>query len=263
MEITTIDQVGNTLVFSSYPQRIVSVVPSQTELLADLGLGDAVVGITKFCVHPNAWFRTKSRVGGTKTLSIEKIRALQPDLLIANKEENTKEQIEALQQEFKVWISDIKDLDDALYMIREVGRILGKTNQAIDLSKTIELSFQALEGQTKTLHSAAYLIWNEPFMVAGGDTFISDMMRKAGLVNVFEKQVERYPTTSMDELKRLAPEFIFLSSEPFPFQEKHAEALTLELPLCRCVLVDGELFSWYGSRLLKTAAYLPKLTKNQ
>ncbi len=231
-------------------------MPSQTELLADLGLSDEVVGITKFCIHPEAWFRAKTRVGGTKNISLDKIRALQPDLIIANKEENVREQIEDLQKAYPVWISDIKRLEDAIAMIREVGRMIGKESKADAIVDRIEHNFDVLALSNVSEKSVAYLIWNEPIMVASGQTFIGDMLRRAGFDNVFENAVERYPESSLEELKRLAPKLVLLSSEPFPFREKHVQILRKELPFSRIMLVDGELFSWYGSRLLKTADYL-------
>lgn len=127
------------------PRRIVSLVPSQTELLYDLGLEEETVGITKFCIHPEAWFRSKARVGGTKNVDIDKVRALQPDLIIANKEENVKEQIEALADIAPVWVSDIQDLDDALDMIRSIGHITGRQEKAELIAKLIGHRFNELQ----------------------------------------------------------------------------------------------------------------------
>src|SRR5438105_265149 len=119
------DQLGNQLHIDQHPRRIVSLVPSQTELLFDLGLQEEVIGITKFCVHPYHWHQTKTRVGGTKDIKLEVIDQLKPDLVIANKEENTREQITSLQSLYPVWISDVNTLQDALEMIRSIGEITG------------------------------------------------------------------------------------------------------------------------------------------
>ncbi len=129
----------------SIPQRIVSLVPSQTELLYSLGLDDRVVGITKFCVHPEEWFRTKTRVGGTKTVHIDKVLSLAPNLVIANKEENVKEQVEAIAEKVPVWVSDINNLSDAYHMIAEIGRLTDTEEKASSLAADINRRFTKLE----------------------------------------------------------------------------------------------------------------------
>jgi ABC-type Fe3+-hydroxamate transport system substrate-binding protein len=144
------------------PKRIVSVVPSQTELLFDLGLENEVIGITKFCIHPNSWFKNKTRVGGTKTLNIEKIKQLNPDLIIANKEENTKEQIEELQKLFPVWTSDIRNLQDSIEMIKQVGLNTNSTEEANKIITKIEQDFNFLSSTQKQPKSTLYFIWREP-----------------------------------------------------------------------------------------------------
>lgn len=240
------------------PARIVSVVPSQTELLADLGLSDQIVGITKFCVHPESLFRSKTRIGGTKTLHLEKILSLQPDLVLANKEENTREQIEFLASRVPVWVSDIQTFDDALHMIREVGRLTGKPDEAADLANRIRSAFEALEQEPKPEWHTAYLIWNEPLMAAANETFIHHMMDKAGFKNVFANR-RRYPEISPAELAAADPDVLLLSSEPYPFSEKHIAYFKMLCPGARVLLADGELFSWYGSRLLLSPPYFRKL----
>lgn len=235
-------------------QRIVSLVPSQTELLYDLGLNDEVVGITKFCVHPGKWFRAKTRIGGTKNIHIDKIQSLQPDLVIANKEENIKEQVEALQQFAKVYVSDVNNLSEALKMIREIGELVNKKEQAVVLSNSIEEKFLQIKSKQVQKKTAAYFIWKDPYMVAGGETFINDMMQYAGLENIFQ-DLPRYPETTVDDLKQMNCDYVLLSSEPYPFKQKHIDELQPLLPATKIILVDGEMFSWYGSRLLLSAEY--------
>lgn len=255
--IAEVDQLGRQLVLDAIPKRIVSVVPSQTELLFDLGLDAEVVGITKFCIHPEAQFRKKTRVGGTKSLHLDRIAALEPDLILANKEENEKAQIEALMQRYPVWVSEVTGLEDALEMIRGVGRIVGRTETALPLSRSVEQAFNALP-QHKTRLRAAYFIWNEPLMVAGGATFINEMMQWAGLDNVFA-EAPRYPEIRPEQLRAAAPQVVLLSSEPYPFKEKHLERFKQWLPDSVVKLADGELFSWYGSRLLHAPPYFTNL----
>jgi ABC-type Fe3+-hydroxamate transport system substrate-binding protein len=249
---------NNSFDLSFVEMKIISLIPSITELLFDLGLEDEVVGITKFCVHPQTWFRNKTRIGGPKSIDIEKINLLQPDLIIANKEENVKEQIEQLQSR-NVIVTDVNNYEEALEMIQSVGRLVRKEVEALHLIKSIQQKFSSL--QIKEQKTAAYLIWKAPYMTIGHDTFIHSMMERAGFKNVFS-QWNRYPTITIDELKNLQPEYILLSSEPYPFKQKHIEELSPMLPHQKMMLVDGEMFSWYGSRMLLAAEYFGQLSSN-
>lgn len=250
-----LDQLGRKITLHCPPQRIISLVPSQTELLFVLGLENEVVGITKFCIHPKKWFQSKTRIGGTKDLDLERIRALNPDLIIANKEENDEAQIAALAAEFPVWVSDVNDLDSALDMICSIAEITNRQEIGAQLCHTITREFAGLR-PTGT-KSVVYIIWNEPLMAAGPDTFIHDMLRRCEFANCIAEQ--RYPKVLEETLEQLAPQFILLSSEPFPFSDKHVKAMQLRFPLSKIVLVDGEMFSWYGSRLTLAPAYFRKL----
>jgi ABC-type Fe3+-hydroxamate transport system substrate-binding protein len=243
------------------PKRIVSLVPSQTELLFDLGLDEETVGITKFCVHPEEWFRSKTRVGGTKTINIDKIAALQPDLIIANKEENVKEQIEALNAIAPVWISDIHNLEGALNMIQTIGKLTDRYEKAEIIAKLIQHRFDNLNLSARKRLNALYLIWRKPWMSIGSDTFIHHIMDRAGLENAC-KDLVRYPELTNKEIVKLNPELVLLSSEPYPFKEKHIDELQQLLPDAKIMLTDGEMFSWYGSRLLHAPAYLEGLLQD-
>jgi len=251
------DMLGHDVEFNFPPKRIISVVPSQTELLFDLGLDAEVVGITKFCVHPDEWFRTKTRIGGTKKLNIEMIRELNPELIIANKEENEREQIEELAREFPVWISDIQNIPQALQMIQVVGQLTGAEAKANELVDEIVVGFTNLH-KANTPKRVAYFIWYNPWMTVGGDTFISNMIQTIGWQNVL-KDESRYPEITLEQLKAYNPELVLLSSEPYPFKEKHIEEIKAVLPDADVRLVDGEMFSWYGSRLKEAIEYFNKL----
>lgn len=252
------DQTGFTADIPSSPSRILSLVPSQTELLADLLLDDRVAGITKFCIHPNHWFRHKTRVGGTKNLNLDLIRQLNPDLILANREENTREQIEELRTLYPVWTSDIAGLPQALKMIEQVGLMTQTIARAADISKNIQLAIHSLPAFAQL--RACYLIWEEPYMTVGGDTFINDMMRRCGLQNIFADS-SRYPETNAEEITDRKPDIVLLSSEPFPFAEKHLTRWKQEFPAIPACLADGEMFSWYGSRLLQSPSYFINLRK--
>jgi ABC-type Fe3+-hydroxamate transport system substrate-binding protein len=258
--IKSTDGLGREVVLPRYPRRIISLVPSQTELLYDLGLDEAVAGITKFCIHPEKWFREKPRVGGTKDVHPDRVLALQPDLVIANEEENVQEQVEAIAEHCPVWVSVVHNLDTALQMIRSIGALTGREEKAGAIAASINTSFEALRGTVEAYSplSVAYLIWKDPYMTAGGDTFIHDMLVHAGFVNVFGDR-KRYPAVTIEDLRIAAPDVLLLSSEPYPFREKHIPELQAQLPATRITCVDGEAFSWYGSRLLHTPAYFTSL----
>lgn len=247
------DMMGNTLELNFPPKRIVSLVPSQTELLFDLGLGEEVVGITKFCVHPQQWWRNKLRVGGTKQLQVDKILALNPDLVIANKEENTQAEIEFLATQVPVWVSDISNIAQAMEMIRAVGELVDKNAVAASILHEIQSGFAALKPANQPKR-VAYFIWKNPWMTIGNDTFIHSMIEHIGWENVYAHK-RRYPETTLEELQELTPEIILLSSEPYPFKEKHIAELQAVLSNSQVLLVDGEMFSWYGSRMKHACNY--------
>ena len=258
LPLSVTDQLGRRVVVPLPARRIVSLVPSQTELLFDLGLGAKVVGVTKFCIHPAEARTTATVVGGTKNFDFKKIAALKPDLIIGNKEENDQAGIEQLAAQYPVWLSDISTLPEALDMIRRVGFIAGAKDQAAVMAAKIDASFAALAPAAAPPTSVAYFIWRKPYMVAATGTFIDDMLRRTGFVNAFAGRA-RYPEISAEDLVAAAPARIFLSSEPYPFAEKHLAELQALCPAARVEIVDGELFSWYGSRLRQSAAYFSQL----
>ncbi|MBK7232854.1 MAG: ABC transporter substrate-binding protein [Saprospiraceae bacterium] len=256
MQIT--DQLNYTFQLPKPPTRIISLVPSQTELLFELGLEKEVIGITKFCVHPDHWFKNKLRIGGTKNLYIDKIQHAKPDLIIANKEENRKEDIEFLRQYFPVWTSQVSDYSQALEMIQQIGFIANRPNEAFQLIHKIDdarLAYLDLRDQQNLGPlKVVYLIWKDPFMTIGSDTFIHEMLKLAGFTNAFSDQT-RYPIVSLAQIKEREADYIFLSSEPYPFREQHLSLFDFS----KAVIVDGEAFSWYGSRMLSSFSYFCRL----
>lgn len=249
------DQMGREITVPINPQRIISLVPSQTELLFDLGLEDRVVGRTKFCIHPKEKCVNTPVVGGTKQFRMETIHQLKPDLIIGNKEENYQEGIEELANDYPVWMSDIVDLEDAYEMMMAIGALTQTTTQTAEMVTTIKGGFASLAALPK--RSALYLIWKKPYMAAGKNTFIDVVMGAAGIENCL--QDSRYPELDEAQLKNLNPDLVLLSSEPYPFKQQHIEALQAYFPTAHIRLVDGELFSWYGSRLQYTPNYLSEL----
>jgi len=246
------DQLNRVVSLPAVPKRIISIVPSQTELLFHLGLDTEVIGVTKFCIHPEDKFKARTKVGGTKQLNIDQIRVLQPDLIIANKEENERSQVEELMNICPVWISDIYDLDSTLQMISSIGSLINRETEANALCSDIVSRFNNLVLPVTNL-KVAYFIWRKPYMVAGSGTFIDSMLKKCGLTNVINK--DRYPEITSQEIIATDPDLIFLSSEPYPFKQKHIDEFQTLLPNAKVILVDGEMFSWYGSRLLYAPDY--------
>ena len=245
------DQLNLTILLDSKPKRIVSLVPSQTEFLFDIGLEKEVVGITKFCIYPSHWLKTKTIIGGTKNVDVEKVRSLKPDLIVGNKEENTKENIEELREIAPVWMSDIFDLEDALEMMSSIGEIVGQQEETQELVDNIKGQFDSFKPDNLKL-SVLYLIWRKPYIGVANDTFIDDMLKRCGFKNILADQT-RYPV--LENLSELNPDVLFLSSEPYPFKEKHIQELHEIFPNAKIKLVDGEMFSWYGSRLSESVDY--------
>lgn len=257
------DQIGHSIELHDFPpKRIISLVPSQTELLCHLGCDANVIGITKFCTHPPEWKHTKNIIGGTKTLNIARIESLNPDLIVGNKEENEQAQILYMRSKYPVWLSDICNLEDALWMIGQIGEMTHKTDPAQKLIQDIELGFKSLHTSwSQERLRVAYLIWRKPFMAAGAQTFIHNMLEWAGFDNVFS-DLARYPEVDAETLAHRQPQVVMLSSEPYPFSEKHLAEVQEYCPKATILLVDGVLFSWFGSRLLQAPPYFKKLRES-
>lgn len=256
--MTITDQIGREIYLAQPPKRIVCCVPSLTEFLFDLGLEEEIVGITKYCIHPASKVKKKTTIGGTKKLNSAAILALKPDLIIANKEENKQTQIDDLAIHFPVYVSEIKDFNSALEALSAIGEITGKASTAIQIVSSIQEQYEQFQKPAKSL-DVAYLIWRKPYMTCGGDTYISDLLAKAGYNNVFKNKL-RYPQIETEELIKANPQLILLSSEPYPFNQKHFDALYEETGI-PVAFVDGEKFSWYGSKMLFAFAYFEKLSE--
>ena len=254
------DQLNREIQFKKCPKRIVSLVPSQTELLVDLGLEASIVGVTKFCVHPKHLRMSKMVVGGTKQINIEKIKTLQPDIILCNKEENTKAIIESLKEIAPIHISDVYNLEDCFELIKMYGEIFKVEEEASGIISNIKNERKEFQIKIKDLSQLkiAYFIWKNPWMVSASNTFIDVMVKEAGFQNVFQNQ-KRYPEIDIKNTELKKADCIFLSSEPFPFKENHILELKSHFPTKTIKIVDGELFSWYGSRLKKSYRYFETL----
>ncbi|MDF1504680.1 helical backbone metal receptor [Roseisolibacter sp. H3M3-2] len=245
--------------------RIVSLCPSLTELVYDLGRGDALVGRTKFCRHPADRVAAVEKVGGTKNPKIERIVALRPDLVLLNEEENRREDAEALAAAgVPLHVSFPRDADGTAAMVRDIAAALDAPAAGARIAADIEAeSARVREVAAVRAASAApaprwaYLIWRRPWMAVNGDTFVHALLAQAGGVNVLADLPTRYPEVTAAQLAAASPDLVLLSSEPFPFEERHADELAAEtgLPRDRFRLVDGELLSWHGSRTVAGVAY--------
>ena len=233
--------------------RIISLVPSLTESLLDFGIPD-IVGRTKFCIHPKDQVKDIEVIGGTKNIHIEKIRALKPDLILANKEENMKEQVETLMPDFKVWVTNIENIEDNYYFLKNLGNMFNQKEKAQAFNLKIYDIFNQYKLDKRI--EVAYLIWKKPYMTIGSDTFIHHLLQQLGFDNIFAEQ-KRYPVIEMQDLDEA--EIIMLSSEPYPFQEKHLEEFRAVYPDKKIIIVDGEAFSWYGTHIAKCETYYKEL----
>lgn len=259
------DQLGRSINVIN-PKRVLSIVPSLTELICDLGAREKLVGVTKFCVHPESLLKEVSHIGGTKNPRIADIKALKPDLIIANKEENRKEDIDALAIDLPVFVTDIKSIGDSLETVLTFGKILGFQKKALEIHKKLQIIVQAIGETAPSIapKRALYLIWQKPYMAAGTDTYISKVLALFGIENILSKKGNgglRYPEISAEEIKALKPDMILLSSEPYPFKSSHCTAFEKEFNI-PCKLVDGELFSWYGSRLIHCFPTIPQIKQD-
>lgn len=253
-----VDNLSKKIIINYPPQRIISLVPSITELLFDLGLNKEVVGITKYCVHPKEQIKNKTVVGGVQKLDFATINLLNPDLIIANKEENDKDEIIQLSKNHNVWISDVKQFDEALNLIKNLGELTNKIEKAKEINKKIIDKFYNFKIPQKNI-KIAYLIWKNPYITINQNTFINDMIEMCGLENIFADKTEHYPRISLNDIKKAKPDFVLLSSEPYSFNANDAKEIKDKLPFSKIKFVDGEMFSWYGSHILKSYDYFKAL----
>lgn len=246
-------------------QRIISLVPSITLLLFDLGLENNIVGRTKFCIHPKEKVNQIPIVGGTKNIDIQKVKLLQPTIIFANKEENEKEPIETLQKDFKVVLTDVKNIEENYKMITKVGKLTNTEIKANEIITTTKLNFYNLTDSILKFSNfqinTLYLIWRKPYMTIGKDTFIHSMLEQLGLKNMFAHQT-RYPIIQNLQTSYFSKcQLVLLSSEPYLFTQKHIAEIQEQLPNAKIILVDGEYFSWYGSKIMHAPAYFNTLIK--
>ncbi len=253
--ITLVDQLGQELEAPNKP-NIISLVPSISKLVLDLEVKNQLIGITRFCDQPEG--QRIEVIGGTKNPNLEKIKALKPDVILANKEENNKSDIDYLRALSSCYVSDIKTLEDNYQMISDIGRLLNRSEKAKRINYEIRNGFNLINIHNRK--KVCYLIWKNPLMTVGGDTFINHILERSGYDNIFNSST-RYPVVSFEMIKNRAPELVFLSSEPFPFNKKHLTEFNTQLPDSKIMLVDGRAFSWYGSHMVEAVKYIHDFLK--
>lgn len=248
--------------------RLVSLCPSLTELVFDLGAGDSLVGRTKFCVHPADRVGAVEKVGGTKNPKIDRIIELAPDLVLMNDEENRKQDAEALTAAgLRVHSAMPRTAAETAAMVRSIGIALGRSREAEPIAADIERRADRVKREAARHPTVRYacLIWPEPLMTLNDDTFIAGLLSLAGGMNVFGARHDRYPTVTAAELHDADPLLVLLPNEPFPFQAKHADEISSlsRLPRERFRLVDGELLSWHGSRTPRGIDYAESVLRGR
>jgi ABC-type Fe3+-hydroxamate transport system substrate-binding protein len=262
-----VDASGVALALPRPPRRIVSLIPSTTETLCELGLADALVGVTVYCSEPADVVRTKTRVGGEKDPDLAAIRALAPDLVIANVEENVREHVETLRAwGIPVWVTYPRTVAEGLAMIRDLGEVTGTQARAEAMLAELQPLYEDVLARSAARPpvDVFYAIWRNPYMTVNRDTYISDLLRVCGGRNVFADRAERYPSLTLDEVASRRPQVIVLPDEPFRFRRVHLQDFAgyPDVPAVhdgRMHLVDGKRFSWHGPRVAQALRTIPAL----
>lgn len=250
------DDIGKEHLFSCVPKSIISLCPSLTETLFDMGLGAKVIGITDYCLYPKDEVQRISRVGGPKTILFDAIDLLKPEVILAIKEECSKDQIEQLSKEFKVIVFDIETFNQGLQMILKLGALFNVEELAHEMANQISCGLDSIPHREECL-SCLYLVWKNPWMAAGKNTFIDSVLQKIGFINIVNEQ-DRYPSIDITNCKA---DVVFLPSEPYSFGQNEKKYLEGIKGFGKVFLVDGEMFCWPGSHLLKSIEYFKELIK--
>ncbi len=252
MQKEIIDHIGRTVTYSFPPKRIVSLCPGITETLFALNLENEIVGRTRFCIFPKGTVEKVPAVAGTKDIQLDAIHAVHPDLIIVEKEENTKEIVDVLEKHYPVFVAEVQSVDEAYRMIQDMGQLTDRLQQANALVNDIKGQFNSLPSYANKRIS--YVIWRKPYMVVGNDTYIQSLLSRMGFINPFASFEGRYPVVTEDDFKNAQLDYVFLASEPYPYKDKHKEEFQKIMPKTVPLIVDGEMF-WYGAKMLESIHY--------
>ena len=267
MSIAVTDAFGKPFELAEPARRIISLIPSITEIFFSLGVGDRVVGVTKFCTQPPDGVKSKPKVGGQKNPRLDAIIDLKPDLVVANVEENRKEDVEAMWATgLKVLVTYPRTVREGIQLIRDLGLLAGRSDCAETIAVRCETALAEVErGAAGRARVRVFCpIWRKPYMTINGDTFVDDMLRTCGGENIFRDRPQRYPTVTLEEMAALRPDLVLLPDEPYPFGEKHLTDFQgfPEVPAVRTGrlrLVDGKVLCWYGPRIAGSLRTLGKI----
>ncbi len=252
-----VDASGALVTLTAMPRRIVSLIPSITETLFALGLGDAVVGCTVYCTHPPEGVAGKVRVGGEKNPKLDVIRDLAPDLVVANVEENVREHVDTLRAwGIPVYVTYPRTVTEAIRLVRDLGQLTGAGERAAEIADALDVRLEETRARRIGRRSVRVFcpIWRKPYMTINADTYVHDMLAACGGENVFAAMPTRYPQVTLADVARARPEVILLPDEPYRFRRAHIADFSAhpEIPALRdgrVHLVDGKLLSWYGPRI--------------
>jgi ABC-type Fe3+-hydroxamate transport system substrate-binding protein len=253
-----VDAAGRCVRVPAFPSRIISLVPSVTETLCTFGLGERLVGVSRYCTEPSALVRAKAKVGGQKNPDLKTIQSLQPDLVIANMEENRREDVEALEaMGIAVYTTFPRTVQQGIEMIRELGHVTGTENKADAIAVGIERIYQDIAQEVRRERPVRVFcpIWRKPYMSVNRDTYIHDVLRACGGENICADKEARYPHISLAEIVDLDVEVILLPDEPYAFRPRHLidfqpfKRFVPALATGRVHFIDGKTLSWYGPRI--------------
>lgn len=250
-----LDHLGRKVNLNKAPKRIISLVPAITETMYHLGLEQEIVGRTRFCKFPADKVKAVKNIGGTKDIKLDRIITLKPDLIIAEKEENTKEIVETLEKHCPVFVFEVQKIAEVYRMIHDIGSLTDRSQAASKLVNEIQAAFKSLPKASNK--RVSYVIWKNPYMVVGKNTYIQSLLQEMGFINPFIEAEGRYPVVTEADLLEAELDEIFLATEPFPFREKHLQEFREILPHVKLSIVDGEMF-WYGAKMLEAAGYFKK-----
>jgi ABC-type Fe3+-hydroxamate transport system substrate-binding protein len=265
--LTVVDALGRSLTIGRRPERIISLVPSLTEALFAFGLEQEIMGVTRFCVEPRRGVSGKTRVGGTKSVDIAKIKSLEPDLVVAGAEENSAADIaQLIEYGCPVFVTMVTSVQSAIDLLRQLATITGTTVAARPIIEEAKQALAFAQAAAAGLQRVRVFcpIWRNPYMTCSRATYMADVIAVCGGRNVFDEHPERYPKVELAEIAALDPEAILLPSEPYRFTKRHKadfRALT-EVTAVKnghIFLIDGKMLTWYGPRIAQGLGEVKRL----
>ena len=253
------DDLGKTIFINKIPKRIVSLCPSITETLCELGLSDKIIACTDYCIHPIDKVKNINKIGGPKNFSEEKILKLSPDIIFAVKEENDANKIINISKKITTYVFDINSIKEGIELIKALGNIFEIQNIANVFIEKILEGYKNLPKVNSNIQ-CLYLVWKNPYIAVGSGSFIDSVLNKLNLRNCLRNSEKKYPKINLNNFENNF-DLIILPSEPYRFSNKDIEELENVFPEKVIIKVDGEMFSWYGTHQLKSISYFDKFVE--